>query len=234
MPEQIELRIGAALAALAFGAIVEPAAASAELFHAEPTKPWGTPRRVLPPEYPKEALEKRHTGHVDIEGVVTFARTFTVLSYTPDSEASRVFIEPLKKVIGHWTYYGRVGNDCRPIEEKTVTRVWFELDGDRPKISVSSPTTDKQTEPRLLQPVRRVEPRYPESMRRKNLQANVYTRMMVNGAGDVIEVSAHSYPEGNDRRPFVRETEAALKEWKYPPSDRETRTVCMDAVYRLY
>jgi len=167
MHERAQALVGRAARALAAASTcVLPAFASASepegIFHAEPSKRWGTPRKVLPPQYPREALEKRHTGYVDMEGVVTPFTTLRALTFMPDTDASRVFIEP-----------------------------------------------------------------------REGLQAYVYGRMVVNAAGDVVETSAYAYPEGNDRRHFVRATESALRQLKYPPSEREQRIVCMEIIYNL-
>src|SRR5688572_26267360 len=101
-----EARAGFALVAICLlapaASAQEPARSSAaEVFHTDDPRNWGSPKRVLPPEYPAEALARRHTGYVDFQGVVTAVENIEPGKFEPDSAASAIFIEPLKRVLPH-------------------------------------------------------------------------------------------------------------------------------------
>jgi DNA-binding NarL/FixJ family response regulator len=118
-----------------------------------------------------------------------------------------------------------------PAPVRVKTRVWFDLDGDKPKISVTRRPSAKEDVSRRTTPTSRKDPEYPRSALREGLQAYVYSRMDVDEAGKVVAVASEAYPREFNREQFARSNEQAFLRWAFPPGTR--RTVCMEVVYRV-
>jgi hypothetical protein len=114
----------AAVFALAAGALAP--AFAAQYFTAEPQR-LGKLSRILPPEFPKPALERGQTGFVDVEGVVHGSGRLGAIDYKPSSQVSSVFVAPLEKVLPHWKFEPVLGEDCQPAPERVTTRVEFAI-----------------------------------------------------------------------------------------------------------
>jgi hypothetical protein len=223
----------AALLIAAFAGTTCPRARETEPFHVEDPSRWGKPTRVVLPEYPKEALAKRLTGYVDFEGVVSPLRDIEGVEFVADSPASEPFVAALKEVLPHWGFYPSLGKDCMPDPVRVKTRVWFELDGDKPRISVTRRRIhEEERVAKVAVPTRRREPEYPVQAQRDGLMAYVYSRLDVGEDGRVLAVASEAYPRGPDsREAFVRSNERAFLRWEFPPGPK--RTVCMEVFYRL-
>ncbi len=113
-------------------------AAGEPLTNSDPES-WLQPKVVVAPEYPADAIEKKLTGYVDVDLIVTdegFAGEIRSVTSTPKSEA---FEEAVRKVVSLWTFRAPMSN-CRPYETVGNVRVWFDMKGDAGAVSVSNRT----------------------------------------------------------------------------------------------
>ena len=208
-----------------------------EVFHVEDVGRWGSPRQVVIPEYPPELLERKHTGHVDFEGSVSPLHDLENVTFQADSPASEPFVAALKEVLPQWAFYPHVDNQCQPVATRVRTRVWFELDGERPKISVSRLTPRSTARPSTMKSTFRRDPKYPSRMLREGLQAYVYAAMHVDPQGKVTGVTSQVFPRTeHDLTPFLEETERTFKRWEFTPAApgvTRSRTACMEVFFRL-
>jgi TonB family protein len=75
-------------------------------------------------------------------------------------------------------------------------------------------------------------PTYPESARKKGVEAHVRLKIRISAAGDVVDVELVSGDE-----PFASAAIAAVKAWRYRPASDEGRPVAstrlVDIPFRL-
>jgi hypothetical protein len=237
--------------ALAFAATACVAASAAEPgvewipYHSQDPKRWSRPSLVVRPTYPPEAVARRLSGSVEIEGVVQGTGYLKDILFTPDSPASAVFVEALEKVTPYWRFNPAIGNDCQPTAEVVVTKVSFELDGNEPRVFVipsQAHAGEAWQLPDDMNPVHMESPAFPESMLRLKWEARVYARQEVDPYGKVMEVkgSVHSRQGGplarGDIREFERAAERSLLAWKYPPAPNVSklpRFICQEIEFKL-
>ena len=231
---QLALAAGLLAAGLALAAAEE-----AEILHDSPPERWGAPARIVQPEYPKAAIERRITGSVDFEGLVSEEGRLTGIEYRPDSPAAEIFVAALKGVVPHWVFHPAKDKDCMPVARRFLTRVWFELDGGTPRIMASRRPESKRIggpEPVAWKAEKRVHPSYPRSLQRDGDQGLVYARVEVAPDGRVSSARARVYPQDRKLEPFARETEKALVLWEFTPAPAgytRPRVACLDVLFRL-
>jgi hypothetical protein len=198
---------------------------------------WGKPWLLTEPVYPKEALGKGLTGYVDVEGRVAGTGELKEIEFKPGSPEAEVFVGALREDVTVWRFYGPTGSDCLPSGERISNRVWFEIEGGKPKIFVSRGERKRVTS-HELQPVERVEPRYPPGMIRENRGAVLFARSEIDPAGKVIGVTATAFPRERAEYlfEFEKEIRRALKLWRFPPAPEgitAPRFFCSDVIFRL-
>ena len=198
-----------------------------------------SPILIVSPEFPKEALQRRQSGHVDVEGILAGDGRVKSWTLTPDSEASHIFVPEVDQVIGHWRWSRPLGNGCVPADTAIRTRVWFEWEGDRHKISVQrasrvTPRVSASSGP-MPRAVKRVDPRYPHPMIRQGVQADVFALSQVSPEGDVISVGAVAYSqkEGVNLAPFEKAVQIAMAQWKFEPRPEGPWSHCTTITFRL-
>ena len=218
--------------------------------HIDDPQKWGTVARVLPPEYPKGALDGGVTGSVDVEGVVTGWGTLQDVEYRPRSGPAAVFIEPLKLVMPHWRFHPTLGNDCMPRNVRVATRVIFEIEEGKPKISVEHVRGSAAGGvPRYPGPAFRPHPAYPAVLLRAEVEARTYNLQIVNPDGDVVGVESKVFPlyrdsAVTDEDPqyreivshFERANYRALTRRRYEPQpdgNLKPRKICAQLDYKL-
>jgi TonB-like protein len=168
--------------------------------HVDDPQKWGTVARVLAPEYPKEALDRGVIGSVDVEGVVTGWGTLQDVEYRPLSGPAAVFVEPLQSVMRHWRFHPTLGNDCMPRNVRVSTRVIFEIEQSKPKISVEYVRGNAAGGvPRYGGPAFRARPAYPDVLIAKEVEARTYNMQIVDRVGDVVGVESKVFPLYRDR-----------------------------------
>ena len=229
-------------AAVALGAISLWCAA------AEPTKPptsfenqerWGAPWLLTEPEYPKAARERGIAGYVDVEARIAGTGELKEVEVKPGSPAAEIFVPTVREAAGFWRLYAPLGDDCLPSSERVVTRVWFELDGAKPRIFISRGKREMKDVRSDLKPTSSNSPRYPRKMIDSGRNAYVFGRAEIDPAGNVVSTSATAFPRelAANLFEFERETRRALEDWKFPAAAEGAagaRFYCVDVVFRMW
>ena len=196
--------------------------------------PYASPQRIVTPRFPEGALHAGISGHVDVEGIVLPSHRLRLVRITPGSEAARVFVKPVEEVLPDWLFNPATGTDCLPSKAPAMVRVWFEIDAGKGRIFVSVPQKPETTPgpPQIV--VERVDPTFPRSMQRAGLEADVYSGLVVDGDGSVIEVRSETYPGGTEYNAFARSAELAYRRWEFvPDTQRPRRLMCYTLHFRL-
>ena len=215
------------------------ASEDSEFLHDSPPERWGAPVRIVQPEYPQAAIERRITGVVDFEALISEEGRVSDIEYRPQTPEAEIFIAALKEVVPHWVFHPAKAKDCMPEARRFLTRVWFELEGETPRIKATRRVDPRRVggaEPVAWKAEKRVHPSYPRSMQRDREQGLVYARVEVAPDGRVTSVHARVYPQVNKLQPLARETEKALALWEFtavPEGYTRPRTACLDVVFRL-
>jgi outer membrane biosynthesis protein TonB len=236
MPEPMRLLrlVPAAFVAASFVAAAQDA--PAPYFLDDPAQ-WGRATLIVTPDYPKEALAGKVTGFVDVSGRINWRGAMEEIEYQPDKRESAVFARAVEQVIADWRFRNPLGNDCLPSATRVAARVWFELDGETPKISVTQQESEKRSAVPEYTPLQRVIPEYPWRMQRRGWQAVVFARIDIDAQGSVTQVTAKAFPREPrvDLSPFEDEAVEKLGQWKFPPlpAGRAPRAACYDMFFRL-
>jgi outer membrane biosynthesis protein TonB len=198
-----------------------------------------TPILVASPEFPTEAIQRRLSGHVDVHGILGADGRLKSYSLQPDSEASRIFVPEVESVIAHWRWIDRRLNTCLPAETPLSSRVWFEWEGERQKISVQRESRVSPRKPvhgPIPERVKAVNPVYPRQMIRHGVQAQVFALAEISPEGDVISVGTVAYSEKKknlDLGPFERAVQAAIAQWKFGPRPEGQCSHCTTVDFRI-
>jgi len=197
----------------------------------------GRPSRIVPPEFPKKAIEQRLSGFVDVEGRVTPLRQMEDVEFRTDSPESLLFRHAVEEVLGLWEFHPPTENDCFPSGRRVVNRVSFEWKDGEPKIFVTF-TPDPKLPPhgRQIRALERVEPQYPRAAIVQGLQAIAYVQLHIAPDGSVPKVEARAYPERKANAYFVKEIETKMAKWRFPPAgvdDPQIRLACYDVLFRF-
>ena len=210
---------------------------SPEPSYVDDPEQWGKARRVVEPEFPRQALAEGRSGYIDVRGRVSAFGALENIEYSAENRQAGVFIDPVRKVIRNWQFQPPLGRDCQPSEERVVNRVWFEPRGGKPYVSVSllrPPPVPGG--PIRIHPLHREEPAYPQSMLPGGDTVVVYTRVKVGADGTVVSVEPHAHARRRrtNTREFEHEVIRALTQWKYPPAaqGQGTRYVCHDLWFK--
>ena len=223
----------AAFAQAALGADPEPA-------HLNDPALWGTLVTVVRPEYPREAVARRQSGVVEVDGIVQGTGFLKDIRYRPDKPESSVFVDALRDLVPDWRFHAPLGSDCLPTGEAVTTRVSFEMDGDTPRIFVTH--SPKAPKPAMagedFKPISRPNPRYPSVALRRGHEARVYVKIDIDASGKVVNGHAKAYSEqarrNDELRPFTDGTLYFLSQWQFPPvADGRSRAACYDVTYNI-
>jgi TonB family protein len=210
-------------------------------FHLRDPQLWGTPSHVVEPTYPQEAIARRQSAVVEVEGVVLGSGALADITYRPESPASAAFVAALQEVVPKWQFFTPVGNDCMPARERVTARVSFEFVGDAPKIFVTRVKPERSTPP----PAKFVAgydltPSFPRSMALRGWDGRVYSRVEIDPAGRVVDINAVAYSRYTKKpielAEFEKPVEFALGSWRYAPAPagtKSSRFACIDVDYKL-
>jgi hypothetical protein len=206
------------------------ACAQADTYYEEDPKRWGTPDRILLPDYPPGALKAGQTGYVDFEGAVGPLRELGDAKYAADSLASEVFVEALKDVLPRWSFFPPL-DMCMPAKVRVKNRIWFELDNGKPRIFLSRGSSGVK-ERADTKPLRRIEPKYPVEALRAGWAAYTYSRLDVGPDGAVTDVTTQAFSNSSDaHRVFEAANRSAFMRWQFEAG--KVRRACMEVFYRL-
>jgi TonB family protein len=202
---------------------------------------WGRLWRIVRPEYPPEALARGQVGTVHLEGTVRADGFIDDYVYRPDRPESEIFVVALKKVTRDWVFVPPMEADCTLSRKPASVDVSFEIDAGTPRIFVTHQRT-LQPRPTLpyMKPTYRVQPEYPYRPLRSVVMADVFSRVVVDRSGKVVNVRAHAYtPQKVDPdflESFTTNAESALYHWEFPPVPEGSEapwTACYHFRYRI-
>jgi TonB family protein len=210
-------------------------------YHLRDPQRWGTLSRVVQPAYPQEALARRQAAVVDIEGVVMGSGVLADVTYKSDSPNSAAFIAALQEVVPQWLFFTPIGNDCLPDRQRVTTRVSFELPAGEPKIFTTHLKQERsRPPPAQFVVLHEMQPSYPRSMVQRGWEARVYSRLELDPAGRVVDISTTAFSRFTKQpiqlAEFEKPAEFALGSWRYapaPPGTKGSRFACIDVDYRL-
>ena len=228
------------LAGLSLVALLPAAAEEASLpdvMRIEGTPPFGTIIRLAEPEYPQALRTAKAKVFLDVSGRVTYTGALADASYSPGSEEAKLMIAPLRAVMRHWVFLTPTDNNCHPTEQVVKNRVWFDFDGEVPKLSVTHVPLSAHNEPPIIKVVERKQPRYPRSMQQSGWQSYVYTKVRIAPDGSVSDVVATAYPRqpGIDLSDFEKEARLSMAKWTFNamPEIGRDRNACYTLVFTL-
>jgi hypothetical protein len=196
----------------------------------------GLPQRLVVPEYPAEALDRRITGYVDVEGVVDGARRLADPVLRPGSPEAEVFVPALRKVVPDWVFYPRYGKgSCVPVPTQMHLRVTFALEQDKPRIATDPPVPPAPSPGRSRPHCDNI--RYPSDALRNDETAIVYARVNVGPDGITSSVESEVYPkhEAFIDDGFKDAVKSALSYCRFDRADYPTppHAACFDVVFNL-
>lgn len=178
------------------------------------------------PEYPAQALRDGVEATVDVVGNVRADGGLEVrgIDVVPDREDFRTAVSQVAK---HWILRPRYGFDCGPREVEGRVRIWFEIKGNAPVISISvpegaatAPAPGVDAPARLgrggdeFAPSYRPNPSYPRDALNRGVEGKVESLMRVGADGKVEQVVI--VPGGHPRVLDAAVT-SALSAWRFPP-----------------
>jgi TonB family protein len=207
------------------------AQASEPYFVEDPAR-WGAPSRVVEPEYPSALLADGQTGYVDIEGQVGPLRNLLSYQLKPDRPENQPMAKAVEATLRFWEFYPAIGSDCMPVVLPSTVRVFFEIKGGKPVVSVTRRTTlAMRREAEHQKPLMRPDPHYPRQALREGLRAYVYSRMDVDPEGRITKVTSQVHTRPGGEVYFERAVEEAFLRWRFTPG--LYRSACQEVFFRL-
>jgi len=192
------------------------------------------------PKYPAEALARRQEGTVEVRGMVDpRSGRLRNVEYRPVEPDSAIFVESLASVVPRWRFRPPT-KDCVPTDEVAVTPVAFLVNGKTPSVTPVPEPKVSSGNPPIYKPVKRVNPRWPTEMLRRNWTGTVYARLEIDNDGKVADLRTRVYsPDTADDEllePFTRLAASALRKWEFiavPPDFAGPRVACYDIRFHL-
>lgn len=177
------------------------------------------PLIVVEPSYPAEQLAAGIGAAFDVLLTVDRQMRVTNVEVVGDSP-NAAFLEAFKRATPLWLVPPGM-TKCTEAVPKVMMRIWFEVDGGKPKFSFGIPSKSTHRLPAdpLYKPVEKDFPiDYPrEAVKAKITRGFVLATMQIRKDGTVERVSAI----GATHDSFAVETKSALQHWRFPPDVRE-------------
>ena len=114
----------------------EPPRTSTAYFADDPAK-WASPETVLPPVYPKAALEKGVKATVDVVVNIKDTGRLESIAEIQSEPKDAAFEAAVQEVLRHWRFAQSYDASCRPVAAQSRLRVWFDIKDGQPSISVT-------------------------------------------------------------------------------------------------
>ena len=106
------------------------------------------PIAVVPPDFPKAALAAGQGAKIDLSGTILANGAFVRPKFASDVPQEAAFRKEIEDVIKFWIFFPSVDEvTCIASDVEKHVRVWFEIEGGKPKVSVSSPVVEPKTAP---------------------------------------------------------------------------------------
>lgn len=212
---------------------------------------WARVTRIVPPAYPKDALQSGTGAVVDINVVVGTDGLVKDVQRVEATPPDPRFENATRDVLKFWQFRNAMSARCQPIETVGNVRLTFNVVDGKEEITLShraapqSTQTSAQTEarprPKLVAlnytEIQR-DARYPPTARRAGAQADVWVRAKIDPpTGSIIEtetVHVVSYPAHNENA-FKEISAFAIRDLKFAPmpEHKPAVTACVPMRYRL-
>lgn len=223
-----------------------------QMLYVDDPEKWSRPATVLPPVFPPDQLEAKATGYVDIEVAVGKSGRAEAVRIVESVPPNKAFENAVNDVVTKWRFRPRIDVRCMPQPNTTRTRIWFDIRDGAPVISVSgrvsgyaveekktadSPDKAPAKTPAMLNR-NELGLRYPERMRRANVQAYVYTVMTVSAkTGTVADVAIADvqligYSTGAEAV-FGETARSAMAKAKFEPRETADYRACMPVYFQF-
>jgi outer membrane biosynthesis protein TonB len=207
---------------------------------------WARVTRIVPPKYPKEALEKSIGATVDIEVLIGedgYMKEVRSLGSVPKNVQ---FEEATRDVLKLWTFGIKLSMRCQPVETVGSARLEFSVKDGKEEISLShrkqvvnvpSPVGRRLVSINYKDVASNVE--YPQVARRVGAMADVWIVAVVDPpSGKVTSAEVSAIKSNNAKsyeRFFARSAEDAVKELKYQPIADYSQPIkiCVPLRFRL-
>jgi TonB family protein len=169
---------------------------------------------VVAPEYPKAALQAQETATLDVAGRVNADGTLA-MSTLRISGAGDAFANAVKEVAPYWVLQPPIDPaTCESRPGEVRMRVWFEIAGGQPKVSVSPPSDPTAPASAFGEVTRRAgkAPFYPKAAQEQGLEGEMFAVAKVDRTGNVWNV--HLRPAMNTAL-FGPPVRNAMMKWQF-------------------
>jgi TonB family protein len=170
---------------------------------------------IVAPDYPPAALQAGETATLDVAGRVN-ADGSLALATLQIAGGSEAFVNAVKQAAPYWVFQPPIdAATCESRAGEVRMRVWFEMAGGKPKVSVSPPSDPQAPAPNAFGEVTRKAgkvPFYPKAAQEKGLEGEMFAVAKVDRTGQVWNV--HLRP-GLNTAVFGPPTYNALMKWQF-------------------
>jgi TonB family protein len=206
---------------------------------------WARVTRVVPPKYPKEALEKSIGATVDIEVLIGEDGYVKEVRSLESSPKNVQFEDATRDVLKYWTFGVMLSARCEPIETVGTARLDFAVNDGKENVSLSHrklPERPPVTKSPRLVSVNWDEVKrnvvYPSSARRAGASANVWVVATIDpslGKVTAVEISAVRSNPRIYESAFLEAARGAVKDLEYQPILDYAKPIkmCIPFTFRL-
>ena len=170
---------------------------------------------LVAPDYPAGAVQRNETATLEVAGSIN-ADGSLAMSTLRISGGNEMFVNAVKQVVPYWVLQPPIdAMTCESRAGEVRMRVWFEMAGGQPKVSVSPPSDPQAPAASAYGEVARKSgkaPFYPRAAQTKGLEGEVYAVAKVDRTGQVWNV--HVRP-GLNTAVFGPPTHNALMKWQF-------------------
>lgn len=228
---------------------VPKSAISEQMLFADDPKLWLTLKRVVPPEFPSKALERGETAVVDVELEIDELGYVASIRSIKSNPSNRLFEKSAQDAAKYWLFFAPPNPDCKPTRETGNVRIWFEINGGKPSVSVSSRHSQYVSDRHENQVWREIQNgpvvqnelllRFPLRARRLHAQAVVFAIISVDavsGTPTKVTISQTLVGEKSLTHDFGRATAAGLMVARFQPGlfrGSDAYRVCKVVVYAI-
>jgi TonB family protein len=210
---------------------------------------WARPKKVVPPDYPAEALANRVTGYVDADVSLSAEGKVASISSLKSNPPNQAFEASVMNALPKWRFQPTLSDECKPKESSGNVRIWFEIKEGKASISVSNNYTADASSvlgkrrsafTNMSSVMRRAAKTFPIAARKGGIEAEIYNVLQIDAkTGNVRNVTAVHISTSADealRNEFVYASSRALFTATFQPQSSpaaDTYLVCMPVSYLL-
>lgn len=181
--------------------------------------------KQVQPDYPEEAMKQSLEGLVWLQMLV--GEDGTVVETKVQKSDAEVFNKAAIKAGSQWVFKAAMLNG-KPVASWITVPFRFKLMGskqesDGPRAKERLETADKATVERGPEPIKQVQPSYPQAAKKDKIQGKVWVKAWVDETGNVAEASV----EKSEASVLDSAALAAVKQWKFKPAISKGKPVSL-------